>query len=63
MARKKLIEEYTTHYVNPFMAAQRGMIDAIIQPRETRFELIKALRVLANKSEQRPPKRHGNIPL
>jgi len=62
-SRKKLIKEYSDTYVNPFMAAYRGIIDAVIRPSQTRFELIKALRSLANKSEQRPPRRHGNIPL
>ena len=62
-SRKKLIKEYSDTYVNPFMAAYRGIIDAVIRPSQTRFELIKALRSLENKSEQRPPRRHGNIPL
>ena len=62
-SRKKLIKEYSDTYVNPFMAAYRGIIDAVIRPSQTRFELIRALRSLANKSEQRPPRRHGNIPL
>ena len=61
--RKRLIKQYSDLYVNPFMAAYRGIIDAVIRPRETRFEVIKALRSLANKSEARPPRRHGNIPL
>jgi acetyl-CoA carboxylase carboxyltransferase component len=61
--RKKIVTEYKERYVNPFIAAERGIIDAVIAPRDTRKELIKALRALANKSEQRPPRKHGNIQL
>ncbi len=62
-ARRRIVEDYKERYVNPFIAAERGIIDAVIAPRETRRELIKGLRALANKSEQRPPRKHGNIPL
>ena len=62
-ARKNLIKEYGDLYVNPFMAAHRGIIDAIIKPRETRVHLVRAFRSLVNKSEQRPPRHHANIPL
>jgi acetyl-CoA carboxylase carboxyltransferase component len=61
--RRNLVNEYKDRYVNPFIAAERGIIDAVIEPRDTRKELIRALRALANKSEQRPPKKHGNIQL
>ncbi|HZW55611.1 MAG TPA: acyl-CoA carboxylase subunit beta [Nitrososphaerales archaeon] len=61
--RRQIVRDYTLRFSNPFIAAERGIIDAIIRPRQTRSELIKALRVLANKSEHRPPKKHGNIPL
>ncbi len=62
-ARTRLVEEYKERYVNPFIAAESGIIDAVISPRNTRRELIKALRALADKSEQRPPRKHGNIQL
>lgn len=59
----KLVSEYRDQIANPFMAAERGIIDAVIRPRETRGQLIRALSVLSNKSEARPPKKHGNIQL
>lgn len=61
--KKKLVKEYTEKFANPFIAAERGIIDAVIEPSETRKAIIKGLRALANKSEQRPPKKHGNIQL
>ncbi len=63
LVRNRLVEEYKYKFVNPFIAAENGIIDAVIRPRETRKELIKALRALAQKSEQRPPRKHGNIQL
>jgi acetyl-CoA carboxylase carboxyltransferase component len=62
-AKQKIVDEYKQRYVNPFIAAERGIIDAVIEPRDTRKDLIKALRALAKKSEQRPPKKHGNVQL
>jgi acetyl-CoA carboxylase carboxyltransferase component len=59
----KLSKEYSEKYANPFIAAERGIIDAVIRPRDTRKQLVRDLRVLANKSEQRPSKKHGNIQL
>jgi acetyl-CoA carboxylase carboxyltransferase component len=61
--RSKLVKDYSDKFVNPIIAAQRGIIDGIIQPRQTRKELIKALSVLRDKSELRPQRKHGNIPL
>ena len=61
--KKKLVNEYTKKFANPFIAAERGIIDAVIEPSETRKAIIKGLRALANKSEQRPAKKHGNIQL
>ena len=55
--------EYREHYANPYVACARGMVDDVIDPRETRARLIDALAVLADKREDRPPKKHGNIPL
>ena len=56
-------EEYRELFASPFKAAERGYIDDIIMPENTRPRLIKALRMLENKRDQNPPKKHGNIPL
>jgi propionyl-CoA carboxylase beta chain len=61
--RSELIEDYADHFANPYIAAERGYIDAVIEPSQTRREIIKALRLLRNKRESLPPKKHGNIPL
>jgi acetyl-CoA carboxylase carboxyltransferase component len=61
--KNKLVKEYSDKFVNPIIAAQRGIIDGIIRPRDTRKELIRALGVLKDKSELRPRSKHGNIPL
>lgn len=61
--RKKKIEEYRELFSNPYVAASRGFVDAVIYPRETRPRLIDTLRVLLSKRESRPPKKHGNIPM
>lgn len=61
--RAELITEYEDTLINPYIAAERGYVDAVISPRETRAEVIKALRLLANKREELPAKKHGNIPL
>jgi propionyl-CoA carboxylase beta chain len=61
--RAELIEEYEDHLANPYIAAERGYVDAVIAPHETRVEVVKALRLLATKRETLPPKKHGNIPL
>ncbi len=57
------IEEYKNRFANPFVAAERGYVDDVIDPRETRPKVIKALRMLANKVDTMPRKKHGNIPL
>jgi propionyl-CoA carboxylase beta chain len=62
-ARRKLIEEYRSKFANPYVAASRGYIDDVIDPRETRRKLIKALDMLKNKVDTLPAKKHGNIPL
>ena len=59
----RLVTEYRQKLANPFVAAERGIIDAVIRPEETRPTLIRALAALARKSEQRPTKKHGNIQL
>src|SRR5205085_1968912 len=61
--RSELIAEYEDTLANPYIAADRGFVDAVIPPSHTRVHVVKALRVLANKRESLPPKKHGNIPL
>jgi propionyl-CoA carboxylase beta chain len=61
--RKKMIEDYREKFANPYIAAQRGFIDEVIEPRFTRGKLITALNTLANKRDKNPAKKHGNIPL
>ena len=62
-AGQQLITEYEDHLANPYIAAERGYIDAVIKPSETRAEIIRALRLLRTKRDTLPPKKHGNIPL
>jgi propionyl-CoA carboxylase beta chain len=57
------IEEYTNKFANPYIAAERGYIDEVIQPNETRKKLISAFKMLENKVDNLPRKKHGNIPL
>jgi propionyl-CoA carboxylase beta chain len=59
----RLTREYREKFANPFVAAARGYIDDIIDPRTTRPRLISGLRILENKREKNPPRKHGNIPL
>ena len=61
--RAELMTEYEDTLANPYIAAERGYVDAVIKPSETRAEVVKALRLLATKRESLPPKKHGNIPL
>jgi len=61
--RQQLITEYEDHLANPYIAAERGYIDAVIKPSETRAEIVRALRLLRTKRDTLPPKKHGNIPL
>ncbi len=60
---KKAIDEYKKTFANPYKAAELGYVDEIIYPRMTRSKLIQALEMTENKTESRPPKKHGNIPL
>jgi len=62
-ARKEKIREYEELLYNPYIAARRGYIDAVIRPRETRARLADALEAVHSRSENLPPKKHGNIPL
>jgi propionyl-CoA carboxylase beta chain len=61
--RAELVQEYEDHLANPYLAAERGYVDAVIYPHETRGEIVRALRLLRSKRETLPPKKHGNIPL
>ncbi len=61
--RRELIAEYTEKFNNPYVAASRGYIDEVIEPKQTRQKLINALEMLKNKRDSNPPKKHGNMPL
>ncbi|MDD9207892.1 acyl-CoA carboxylase subunit beta [Georgenia sp. 10Sc9-8] len=61
--RARLVAEYEEALVNPWDAAQRGFVDAVIEPSETRVQVVRALRALRTKRASLPPKKHGNIPL
>jgi acetyl-CoA carboxylase carboxyltransferase component len=61
--RERLVREYREQFANPYIAAARGYIDDVIEPQETRPRLIEALKILRNKRDANPPKKHGNIPL
>ncbi|MDX6646585.1 MAG: propionyl-CoA carboxylase beta chain [Miltoncostaeaceae bacterium] len=61
--RQKLIDDYKAHFANPYSAAERGYIDDVIEPHQTRPKLIRALRTLQTKRVEQPKRKHGNIPL
>jgi len=61
--RRTKIDEYRDQFANPFVAAERGYVDDVIEPHETRAKVIRALKLLANKTDTMPRKKHGNIPL
>ncbi len=61
--RKDVIEDYRRRFANPYIAASRGFVDDVIDPKETRIKVIRALEMLQNKRQTNPPKKHGNIPL
>ena len=61
--REQKINEYREKFANPYVAASRGMVDDVIDPRETRIKICQALEMLRNKKESRPSKKHGNMPL
>jgi acetyl-CoA carboxylase carboxyltransferase component len=61
--RAELVSDFTERFANPYIAAERGYIDDVIEPGHTRTQLIRALRVASRKERRRPPRRHGNIPL
>ena len=59
----QLVAEYTEKYANPYIAAERGFVDDVIDPAETRVKLVEGLRLLRSKREETPHRKHGNIPL
>jgi propionyl-CoA carboxylase beta chain len=61
--RAELIEEYRARFANPYIPAGRGFLDDVIDPRDTRRKIVRALEMLQNKADRNPPKKHGNIPL
>jgi len=61
--RREMVADYTERFANPYIAAERGYIDDVIEPSRTRAALIQALRVARRKERKRAPRRHGNIPL
>ena len=60
---KKKENQYASEFANPYKAAARGFLDEVIEPKETRFKLIKAFDILENKVVEPPKRKHGNIPL
>jgi acetyl-CoA carboxylase carboxyltransferase component len=61
--RAELVDEYTEKFCNPYVAADRGFVDEVIDPAETRIKLIGGLEMLRSKREELPPRKHGNVPL
>lgn len=61
--RAQLVEDYTERFANPYVAAERGFVDDVIDPAETRIKLIAGLEVLRSKREELPKRKHGNMPL
>ena len=61
--RARLVEEYRERFANPYVAAEKGLVDDVIEPRATRPRLIEALRMLHHKRQKNLPRKHGNIPL
>jgi propionyl-CoA carboxylase beta chain len=59
----ELEQEYREHFAHPYLAAARGFVDDVIDPRDTRPRLVSALETLIGKRQSVPPKKHGNIPL
>jgi propionyl-CoA carboxylase beta chain len=61
--RRAKVDEFRDKFANPYVAAERGFVDAVIEPRTTRARLVRALRTLRHKRDTNPPRKHGNIPL
>jgi propionyl-CoA carboxylase beta chain len=62
-AKAAYVAEYREKFANPYAAAELGYIDEVIRPRDTRAKIAGALRMLRNKRQSNPPKKHGNVPL
>jgi propionyl-CoA carboxylase beta chain len=60
---REKVDEFREKFANPYVACERGYLDEVIEPKYTRPKLIAALKMLENKSDSNPPKKHGNIPL
>ena len=63
LLKSQLWAEYIDNFATPYQAAKRGMVDIVIQPKDSRPTIINALQMLDSKRESRPAKKHGNIPL
>jgi propionyl-CoA carboxylase beta chain len=61
--RERLIAEYRERFASPYIAAEKGYVDAVIEPSETRPRLVRALELARTKRDRNPPRKHGNIPL
>ena len=61
--RAELVDEYTERFCNPYVAAERGFVDDVIDPADTRRKLVAGLELLRSKREELPPRKHGNVPL
>jgi acetyl-CoA/propionyl-CoA carboxylase carboxyl transferase subunit len=61
--RSRLTSDYRREFLNPYLAAERGYIDDVIDPAETRARLVAGLKILASKRDDRPARKHGNMPL
>ena len=61
--RAELVEEYMEKFANPYVAAERGYVDDVIDPAETRIKLIVGMEMLVSKHEEIPQRKHGNVPL
>ena len=61
--RAELVDEYTERFANPYIAAERGYVDDVIDPADTRKMLVRGLSLLRTKKEELPKRKHGNVPL
>ena len=61
--RAELVDEYTERFCNPYVAAERGFVDDVIDPADTRSKLVAGLELLRSKREELPKRKHGNVPL
>jgi acetyl-CoA carboxylase carboxyltransferase component len=61
--RAELVKEYADKYANPYAAAERGYVDDVIDPADTRIKLVAGLKMLSTKRETLPQRKHGNMPL